>query len=72
MTEETAKETAQRVNSKRNFKINPTMAEETAEEATQRVNAKSLAARLESDTVDKKNGVERTIVSQLQHLFHKN
>ena len=34
MTELTAEE-AQRVNSKRNFSINPTMAEETAEEAAQ-------------------------------------
>ena len=33
MTEETAEEAAQIVNSKRNFSINPTMAEETAEES---------------------------------------
>ena len=45
MTEETAEEAAQIVNSKRNFSINPTMAEETAEEAAQRVNAKRLAAK---------------------------
>ena len=48
MTEETAEEAAQRVNSKRNFSINPTMAEETAEEAAQRVNAKRPAANRES------------------------
>ena len=42
MTEETAEEAAQRVNSKRNFSINPTMAEETAEEAAQRVMPKGL------------------------------
>ena len=45
MTEETAKETAQIVNSKRKFGINPTMAEETAKEAAQRVNAKRLVAK---------------------------
>ena len=48
MAKETAKEAAQRVNSKRNFSINPTMAEETAEETAQRVNAKRLAAKRES------------------------
>jgi len=48
MTEETAEEAAQRVNSKRNFSINPTMTEETAEKAAQRVNAKRLAANRES------------------------
>ena len=45
MTEQTAEEAAQIVNSKRNFSINPTMAEETAEESAQRVNAKRLAAK---------------------------
>ena len=45
MTEETVKEAAQRVNSKRNFSINPTMAEETVKEAAQSVNAKRLAAK---------------------------
>ena len=45
MTEETAKEAAQIVNSKRNFSINPTMAEETAKESAQRVYAKKLAAK---------------------------
>ena len=45
MAEDTAEEAAQRVNSKRNFSINPTMAEETAEEAAQRVNAKRLRTR---------------------------
>jgi len=45
MTEETAEEAAQIVNSKRNFSINPTLAEETAEEAAQRVYAKRLAAK---------------------------
>jgi len=44
MAEESCEEAAQRVNSKRNFSINPTLAEETAEEAAQRVNAKRLAA----------------------------
>ena len=45
MTEETAEEAAQIVNSKRNFSINPTMAEETAKESAQRVYAKRLAAK---------------------------
>ena len=45
MTEETAEEAAETVNSKRNFSINPTMAEETAEESAQRVNAKRLVAK---------------------------
>jgi len=35
MTEETAEEAAQIVNSKRNFSINPTIAEETPEESVQ-------------------------------------
>ena len=41
-------EAAQRVNSKRNFSINPKMAEETAKEAAQRVNSKRLAVNRES------------------------
>ena len=45
ITEETAEEAAQIVNSKRNFSINPTMAKETAQESAQRVNAKRLAAK---------------------------
>ena len=42
MTEETAEEAAQIVNSKRNFSINPTMAEETTEEAAQELMPKGL------------------------------
>ena len=61
MAEETAKEAAQTVNSKRNFSINPTMAEETATKAAQRVNAKSLAVNSES----KKR--KRAAESQEQH-----
>ena len=45
MTEKTAEEAAQIVNSKRNFSINPTLAEETTKESAQRVNAKRLAAK---------------------------
>ena len=45
MTEETADEAAQIVNSKRNFSINPTMAEETNKESAQRVYAKRLTAK---------------------------
>ena len=55
MAEKTAVEAAQRVNSKRNFSINPTMVKETAEEVAQRVNAKRLAANRES----KKKSVPR-------------
>ena len=45
MTEETAEETVQIVNSKRNFSVNPTKGRRKAEEAAQSVNAKRLAAK---------------------------
>jgi len=48
MTKETAEEAAKKVNSKRNFSINPKIAEETAKEAAQRVNAERLAANRQS------------------------
>ena len=62
MAEETNEEAAQRVNSKRNFTINPTMAEKTAEEAAQKAKAKRLAAkqkvRKESAPKNHKNNVK--------------